>query len=334
MPDTPPSASVSPERQWVSPSDFITLPAVGRTQKQKELAMGERQGRRPSARNKAFVMRRKKRTEEPENHERWLVSYADFVTLLFAFFVVMYAISSVNEGKYRILSDSLVTAFRSDSRSLAPIQVGELTRSTTLSAVALKEAERLRALAVRANPSEPPPTSDSVPTDGVGQKALDDISEQIVKNLADLIDKGLISLRRDKLWLEVEIKTSILYSSGSAALEKTALPVLAELANILKAFPNPIQVEGFTDDRPINSVVYPSNWELSAGRAASVVHVFSRTGVQPERMAAIGYGEYRPIVSNETPEGRNRNRRVVLHILAHADAGRILGIEQGSEKAH
>ena len=99
-------------------------------------------------------------------------------------------------------------------------------------------------------------------------------------------------------------------------------------ASSLKLFPNPIQVEGFTDNVPIRTAAYPSNWELSAARAASVVHLFMKAGVNPERMVAIGYGEHRPVAGNETPEGRSKNRRVVLVIPAEDDARRILDLQR------
>ncbi|CAK0748571.1 chemotaxis protein MotB [Gammaproteobacteria bacterium] len=170
--------------------------------------------------------------------------------------------------------------------------------------------------------------------DLTGQRALDLISKEIGENLGSFMDKDLITVRRDKLWLEVEIKTSILFPSGSAALEQTAQPILSKVAEILKNFPNPVQVGGFTDDRPINSVAYPSNWELSAGRAASVVHLFNKLGMKPERMAAVGYGEYRPTADNATPEGRNKNRRVVLQILAQPEMRRASEVEPGAAKAN
>jgi chemotaxis protein MotB len=279
---------------------------------------------------------RRRRPQEPENHERWLVSYADFITLLFAFFVVMYAISSVNEGKYRILSESLVAAFRSQPKSLEPVQVGDPVKSPWVDTTERIKTPRL-VVAPLGMPLESEGTvrpdvpvgqdpAEQVPRDNTGQQALARISAGIRSSLSSLIEKDLVVLRRDKLWLEVEIKTSILFPSGSSAMEQTALPILKELARILKDFPNPIQVEGFTDNVPINSLAYPSNWELSAARAASVVHLFNGLGVKPERMAAVGYGEHRPIADNATPEGRNKNRRVVLQILAQSEARRVLDI--------
>src|SRR5690606_24437948 len=131
-----------------------------------------------------------------------------------------------------------------------------------------------------------------------------------------LIDRELIVVRRHGLWVEVEIRTDILFPSGVATLSPSAELVLEQLAATLAPFPNPIRVEGHTDNRPINTRAFPSNWELSAARAASVVHLFTRAGLRPERLAVIGLGEYRPIETNDTPEGRNKNRRVVLVILS------------------
>lgn len=264
-------------------------------------------------------MARKHRHEEHENHERWLVSYADFITLLFAFFVVMYSISSVNEGKFRVLANSLIAAFRDPTRSLEPIQVGKLVRAPNIQRTSILQAPV---------PLDRPSLSSHEPGrkqgEGIGDTAtprglvmadLDKIAARIRHAMTPLIDQDLVEVRRSAHWLEVEIKTSILFASGSARLEQTALAVLEKLAEILRGFPNPIEVEGFTDNLPISTPAFPSNWELSAARAASVVHLFMNQGVRPGRMAAIGYGEHRPIADNDTPEGRNRNRRVVIVIL-------------------
>ena len=152
---------------------------------------------------------------------------------------------------------------------------------------------------------------------------FDEVYEEIEQNLADFIHKDLIGVRQGKSWVEVELKTSILFPSGSAYLDQDALPILSELAKILKSFSNSIQVGGFTDDRPISSILYRSNWELSAARAASVVHLLTKLGVNPKRMSAVGYGEYRPVANNTNPEGRNKNRRVVLHIFSQSDQSQL-----------
>ena len=263
-------------------------------------------------------MARRKRHEEHENLERWLVSYADFITLLFAFFVVMYAISSVNEGKYRVLSDTLTEVFQNQPRTLQPIQIGEDGVSGEPSVLQPD----------RETSGQPSPIDlqmqQSGQADG-GGKELDDIADDFEKALAPLIEKDLINITKDDNWVEVEINTSLLYGSGSAELEDEAIPVLGSLASILKRYPNQLQVEGFTDNLPISTYLYPSNWELSAARAAGVVHLFMRSGVQPERMSAIGFGEFRPIAGNDTPEGRRKNRRVVLVIMSQQMDRRTLG---------
>jgi chemotaxis protein MotB len=277
-------------------------------------------------------MSRKKRSEEHENHERWLVSYADFITLLFAFFVVMYSISSVNEGKYRVLSDSIVAAFRDPARSLQPIQVGDLARTSAHPDTVIDHSRPvidLFNLPLPIPPEEqsalerpqplPESRQDAARKSGI-DRASQDLADSIEAAMAELVDDGLIQVRRDKRWIEVEINTSILFSSGSAQLSGQAQPVLRELADKLQPLSNIIHVEGFTDNVPINNFEFVSNWELSAARAASVVHLFTRLGIDPQRLAAVGYGEYRPVASNDTPEGRAKNRRVVLVIMSGADA--------------
>jgi chemotaxis protein MotB len=144
---------------------------------------------------------------------------------------------------------------------------------------------------------------------------LDKVADQVEQAMSDLIQKDLIVVRRHGVWVEVEIRTDILFPSGVATLTANAADVLKQLALTLKPFPNPIRVEGHTDNRPISTAAFPSNWELSAARAASVVHLFMEQGMDPARLAVIGLGEYRPTHPNDTAEGRNANRRVVLVIL-------------------
>ncbi len=279
-------------------------------------------------------MARRKKHEEHENHERWLVSYADFITLLFAFFVVMYSVSSVNEGKYRVLSDSLTAAFRSPPHSADLVSLGERVDGVG-SAVPMQGIPSLIALPI---PQQPEPQKDitrqddaydpdaervnetnkAPPIEGVDTH-IQQIADEIVAAMGSLIEDDLINVRRDKRWLEVEIKSSILFPSGSSRLAPAAFSMLQPLAEILAKFPNPVHVEGFTDNVPIHTVQFLSNWELSAARAASVVHLFTDYGVTPDRMAAIGYGEYKPMSDNETPEGRARNRRVVLVVMPGVD---------------
>jgi chemotaxis protein MotB len=132
----------------------------------------------------------------------------------------------------------------------------------------------------------------------------------------DLVKQNLVVVRRTEFWIEVEIKTDILYPSGSAHLAPYAVDVIQRLGGALAPFPNPIRVEGHTDNKPISTVAFYSNWELSAARAGSVVRVLQAQGVGPERLAVIGYGDTRPIKPNDSEQNRNANRRVVVVILS------------------
>lgn len=278
-------------------------------------------------------MARKKPPEEHENHERWLVSYADFITLLFAFFVVMYAISSVNEGKYRVLSDALMAAFRSSPKSLEPIQIGSLSKAPIISMAQVDHRKpamvRLPKMFISQYESQEgairDPLLDEEFTKGNDTVNIEKIADAVEKSLGALVDQGLITVNRNALWIEVDIKDSILFPSGSARFHDDALPILEELARILQEFSNPLRIEGYTDNVPINTIVYPSNWELSAARAASVIRLFAGTGISPQRMVAQGYGEYRPVADNNTSEGRAKNRRVVIVVLADKEVERLLG---------
>lgn len=271
-------------------------------------------------------MGRRKRHEEHANNERWLISYADLLTLMFAFFVVMYSVSSVNEGKFRVLASSLVVSFRAPNRSLEPIQVGEPIKSpvsvTPVNLQGRVAFDAPRDLLIGQMGEDQRLFYPSTPKD-LPSADLDRAAETIRAAMAPLIEQGLVEVRHMRHWLEIEIKASILFASGSARLESQALPVLERLADIVHRLENPIEVEGYTDNVPIANAVFPSNWELSAARSASVVRLFAQKGVQPERMVAIGFGEYRPIAENTSEQGRSRNRRVVVSILMEDRARQV-----------
>jgi chemotaxis protein MotB len=266
-------------------------------------------------------MARRKRHEEHENHEAWAIPYGDLVTLLLAFFVVMYAMSSVNEGKYRVLSDSLNEAFNGTPRSAAAASVVEdPPRKIELP---LNQVHRLIMAALPANAPMPLPATHaaqrhgpSAPsTDAAGSAELGEVAEQVTSAMGALVAAGEVHVRRYQNWVAVDISTDILFGSGVARLSGAAIPVLQRLADALKPFPSAIRVEGHTDDRPIQTSAFPSNWELSAARAASVVHLFMDRGIAAQRLAVMGFGQYRPATSNVNVTGRNANRRVAVVIL-------------------
>lgn len=269
-------------------------------------------------------MARRKKHEEHENHERWLVSYADFITLLFAFFVVMYAVSSVNEGKYRVLSDSMLAAFRSPTKSIMPIQVGNIVKSPSGTAVELPPMAQNRTIEpTRRTPRSGGPLQAEPGQSGeadAAQAALHKVANDLARAFQALIAEDLVSIREGRLWLELEIRSAVLFESGSAQIRDGALPVVDQVVDILAGVPNSVRVEGYTDDVPISNGQYRSNWDLSAARAGSMVHRLLDQGIDPLRLSLAGYGEYRPIADNATADGRSRNRRVVLVVLATPDA--------------
>ena len=267
------------------------------------------------------MARRRKKAQEHVNHERWIVSYADFITLLFAFFVVMYSVSSVNEGKYRVLSQTLTTAFQEAGRSLEPIQVGELKQQGgdvvgSNSQSALIETEN------RLGPG----TYEDSGSQGLPQDSLIDLPAEegqrmrflaatIEDMLSNYVDQELVEVSFSEDRVLVNMKDKMLFGSGSAQLSGTAVKALRDISRVLATVPNSVMVEGNTDDRPIRTREFPSNWELSAARAASVVHLLTRFDIDPSRLSAIGYGEHRPVADNDSEEGRAKNRRVTLVIL-------------------
>ena len=303
-------------------------------------------------------MARRRRYDDNENHEAWAIPYGDLVTLLLAFFVVMYSISSVNEGKYRVLSDSLTEAFHGTPRSPQPIEAGG-THPTPSEQLPLTQVHRMisASLPIRhiapetaVPPASTQPRTAASPTDqspgdaavllqpggsdmagmdtggigiggvGVPGSDLDQVARDVSAALSSLVADGHVRVRRTESWVEVDISTDILFGSGVARLSPAALAALQRLADVLKTFPNAVQVEGHTDDRPIDTKAFPSNWELSAARAASVVHLFMDRGMAAQRLAVVGYGEFRPMMSNDTVPGRNANRRVEV-LISNRDAG-------------
>ena len=164
----------------------------------------------------------------------------------------------------------------------------------------------------------PPPPDTPLPEDiARDEKSLanmQEIAREIEKAMGQLVSDKLVLVRSSPFSVEIEIQTDILYPSGIATLTDSAVPIMKRLAQIMKTFSNPIRVEGHTDSMPISTSVFPSNWELSAARAAGVVQLFTQQGIDPGRMSVVGYGEFKPAASNDTVEGRNRNRRVLLTI--------------------
>ncbi|AWI80325.1 flagellar motor protein MotD [Parazoarcus communis] len=253
------------------------------------------------------MARRRKAPEEHENHERWLVSYADFITLLFAFFVVMYSLSSINEGNYRVLSDSLVQAFRS-------INVNESGQQIIMPPIAVVTGPISPALQ---KPKMQAPTAEEKKAEEERQQnaaRMRNMAEEIRRVLGPLTRDGQVSVSEGAFGITVEINASLLFAPGEAVLGDEAVAALRAVAGVIALASFPVTIEGHTDNIPISTFRFPSNWELSAVRASSVVRLFVDSGVSPERLTAAGYADQRPVADNTTEEGRTRNRRVAILI--------------------
>lgn len=266
-----------------------------------------------------MARRRKQEIEQPENHDRWLVSYADFITLLFAFFVVMYSISSVNSKKYQTLTEALGEAFHYEEKLLKPQQPIDIgTPPTVIQPIEL----------------EHPATEEELKRQQLSseilqeKRRLKEVSLELEDVLEPYIEEELVAVKRHDFWVELEMNSELLFESGEVELSPKAVSVLAEVAGMIKSLPNVINVEGHTDNVPINTVEFPSNWDLSTARATSVVRELILNGVPAKRLVAVGYGEFHPIADNDTDAGRFKNRRVVLVLMSQAFARYGLDDEQ------
>ncbi|PWN54971.1 OmpA family protein [Abyssibacter profundi] len=257
-----------------------------------------------------MARRRSSPIDEHANTESWAIPYGDLVTLLLAFFVVMYATSTANEGKYRVLSDALNAAFAGAPRTIDPT----LSQGTPMKAgqhlvespSAFDSPTFAQSAAVQPATRHP----DSAP----GVTTLDLLEEAVVRDLRRRIFSEQVFVKRTAKGLEVELDADLLFASGVAEISTEAETLIRHLAGILTPYPNGITVEGHTDNEPIRTLRFPSNWELSAARAVSVVRLLTDSGIGPARLSVQGYGEFQPIADNSSGAGRARNRRVVLVI--------------------
>ena len=230
-------------------------------------------------------MGKKKHDSEHENLERWLLTYADLITLLLAFFIVMYSMSKVDAKKFGAMSQALQTILRGKGSSV------------------LKGEASLKGI-----------------EDGGGALKIGDLKllqVKIKKMAKDMGLEGKIDATMDDRGLVIHVSESAFFDQGSAELKPEAAKVLDGIAGLLKDIPNHVRIEGHTDNKPIKTERYPSNWELSVNRATVCVRfLIERHEFPPERISALGYGEYRPIASNTDDTGRAKNRRVDIVVLS------------------
>jgi len=246
-------------------------------------------------------MARRKEAEEHENTERWLVSYADFITLLFAFFVILYATSNRNEEKQKEFQESIRKYMK-----IFAVMTGGGAGGTANSPGAVFE-----------------------PIDGV-RRQVDD-NKQIQKEIDKIIDSNMSpaerreqipEVRADRNGIRIVLSTNTFFQNGSAKMRQPAIKVLATVADILKRTPYRLTVEGHTDDQPVqNGGPYETNWELAGARAASVVRYLAKVhGIDAKKMSAVSFGDQHPVAANDTEENRAKNRRIEILISTREES--------------
>lgn len=251
------------------------------------------------------MIRRKPIDDDDESPDRWLVSYADFITLLFAFFVVMYSISSVNQGKYDKLATSMGGAFTGENQAIQ-LEINKSKNSGAANKLKDQKKSLIKPLPLTNFYNEKMRRE---------RESMTNMGIDLSTKLSPLISEGKVRVVQNNRGIRIDINDSLLFSPGSAELATAASSIISEIATVIKENERLIQVEGHTDNIAIHNAVFYSNWELSAVRASSVVRMLSDIGVANNRLSALGFGSAQPITENETPLGRSKNRRVSIMIL-------------------
>ena len=241
-------------------------------------------------------MRKKRRMSDRVSQDRWLVSYADFITLLFGFFVVLYAFAKADQKKQAQVSDAIDNGFRSMGIFPGAQASGKGTDKPLLPMNIVM--------------------GDSVLAPGEVKDDLNRMGRQLTQTLSNQVASHSVSIKMRRDGLVISLSEAGFFASGSATPKPTALPTLRQIATTLSRSPYDLRIEGHTDNVPIHDADFDSNWELSTARATHIARLFlEMNAVPPERLSAAGYGEFHPVATNDTPEGRALNRRVDLVIM-------------------
>jgi len=256
-------------------------------------------------------MSRKKKAPEHENHERWLVSYADFITLLFAFFVVMFASSQADQVKAKQVSESVRKALEEGGFTTLVANVLGGTVGDTGQGNALKNGPGGAEVVFHEGEQEGLGAGD-----GGTLVELKPTMDFLMKALEDEIASGQMEITMQARGLVVSFREAAFFASGEATIAEERMESIGKVASVIRELPNPVRMEGHTDSIPINTTRFPSNWELASARSIAMLRLFSeRYGVSNEQLSIAAYAENAPVDSNETAEGRARNRRVDIILL-------------------
>jgi chemotaxis protein MotB len=261
-------------------------------------------------------MSRKRKAAAHANHERWLVSYADFITLLFAFFVVLFSSSQVDKRKVGKIAMAIQEAFQQmgifqTANSRVPMVTADPSPSANIQLI--EDGKGMSGRGPMASPFQKMMGSPNSQTD------LGALQRQLTRALAPEIERHEVVLKANREGLVVTLREVGFFDSGSAELRPTSEAAVQRIVQALGAQANNIRVEGHTDNVPIHNAHFASNWELSTARATEMIRLFiTRYNFPAIRLSAAGYAEYHPVASNQTVDGRAQNRRVDIVVLASA----------------
>ena len=301
-------------------------------------------------------MARKKKVEPPENHERWLVSYADFMTLLFAVFVILYGFAMSKQTDVKALVQGLIQSFTemgfvtarpgstvlsgnygvqegndsSDVRAASPNQQMAVIQAPTQGGGGLLDTGQPPTNQPMPSQKSDLESKDQLPIDNATNNnagaPFDSVKKEFKSSLEELISSGLVNINEDENWLTIELNSGLIFPSGSVTLLNRAKPILAQIAKTLAPIRNYVRVRGYTDNIQVSNELYASNWQLSAERALAVLSNLVSNGIPPQQLAIEAYGEYSPFASNSTVKGRELNRKVVIAVSKFGYVPKLLPV--------
>lgn len=258
-------------------------------------------------------LRQRRHSVEHDNVDRWLVSYADYMTLLFALFVVLYAMAMVKEKKFETVTESLGRVFQANNElpknrghgdDILPVNSSKTKKNLYGNAILDVKGSAL---------VDGEPKLSNIEKSDIGSN-LSSLETKLNKALFDVIESGYAQLKIDGDWLEIELNSALLFPSGSASPTNSAKAIMNVIFGIIGDVTNFVRVRGYTDNQPIDNEIFSSNWELSVARATAILNLLQNLDMQPARMAIEGYGQYSSNGNNKTAQGRAQNRRVVIAI--------------------
>ncbi len=273
-----------------------------------------------------MLRRYRRQITAPDNHntERWLVSYADYMTIMFAFFVVMYALAMTKEQEFQVLSESLESMFAKSSRQQTAEGSG-IAGDGILPKPVPEREETLEGTSVLNEDKGPELVDGFGDISNIQEKymgnPLDSVEQDLKNALSDELETGQAKLNLNEDWLTIELSSGLIFPSASATVTTDTKNVAEKIYTVLNKTDNYVRVRGYTDNEPINNEIFKSNWQLSVARATQMLELLVELGIEPARLAIEGYGAHRPFASNDTEQGRAQNRKVVVALSKYGWQG-------------